>query len=227
MMDRNPLAGDGDLWMEPLRVVIADDHPVYRDGLAMLLSAEADLEVVSQVSTGEAAVAAAAETQPDVVVMDLNMPVMGGVEATRVIVGTSPHVRVLVLTMMEDNDSLFAAMRAGATGYLLKDAARDDIVHAVHSVAAGTAVFGPVIAHRVIEYFSGRPASDVLPFPELTDREREVLTLIGRGENNARIAKTLFISPKTVRNHVSNILAKLQVADRAQAIIRARDAGLS
>jgi DNA-binding NarL/FixJ family response regulator len=227
MMERTDLETDGGLVMEPLQIVVADDHPVYRDGVTLLFDSEPDLSVVGQAATGEEAVLTAAATQPDVVVMDLNMPVMGGVEATRRIVTTSPHIAVLVLTMMEDNDSLFAAMRAGATGYLLKDAAKDEILRAVRSVAAGTAVFGPAIAHRVIDYFSGQPASATLPFPELTEREREVLTLIGRGENNARIARALFISPKTARNHVSNILAKLQVADRAQAIIRAREAGLS
>jgi DNA-binding NarL/FixJ family response regulator len=170
---------------------------------------------------------AAAGLQPDVVVMDLHMPGMDGVEATRQIVRTSPHIAVLVLTMMEDNESIFAAMRAGARGYLLKGAAKDDIVRAVRSVAAGTAVFGPVIAERVIDYFSSQRTSGALSFPELTERERAVLTLIGRGRNNADIARALTISPKTVRNHVSNILAKLHVADRAQAIIRARDAGLS
>jgi len=200
---------------------------VFREGLALILDAEPDLTVVGQVATGDEAVEAAVATQPDVVVMDLHMPTMDGVEATRHIVRASPHIAVLVLTMMEDNESIFAAMRAGARGYLLKGAAKDDIVRGVRSVASGAAVFGPVIAERVIQYFSGQQNAGALPFPELTERERAVLALIGRGQNNAGIARALMISPKTVRNHVSNILAKLHVADRAQAIIRARDAGLT
>jgi DNA-binding NarL/FixJ family response regulator len=213
--------------VERLRIVIADDHPMYREGVAQLLTDEPDVETVAQVSSGSEAVLAASQMQPDVVVMDLNMPGIGGIEATRQIVATSPHIGVLVLTMMEDEDSVFAAMRVGATGYLVKDAGKDEILRAVRSVAAGSAVFGPTIARQLIQYFSANPTEPPDPFPDLTEREREVLTLIARGENNSTIAKALFISPKTARNHVSNILAKLHVADRAHAIVRARDAGVA
>ncbi len=212
---------------EPTRIVLADDHPVFRDGLSGTVEAEPDLEVVGIAADGAEAVAAAAETQPDVVVMDLNMPRLSGIEATRSIVTTSPHIAVLVLTMVEDDDSVFAAVRAGARGYLLKGAAPEDIVRAVRSVSRGEAVFGPGVAERMLGYFAqggGRPRTTV--FPELTDREREILELIADGVRNADIARRLFISPKTVRNHISNIFSKLQVADRADAIARARAAGL-
>jgi DNA-binding NarL/FixJ family response regulator len=210
--------------MEPLRVIIADDHPVFRDGLRALLGSTGASEVVGEAATGIEAVSAATELQPDVVVMDLHMPGLNGIEATRQIVAASPHVGVLVLTMFEDDDSVFAAMRAGARGYLLKGAGQDEIVRAIHAVASGEAIFGPEIARRVMEYFSApRPPE---PFPELTDREREVLELIAQGRSNPDIARSFVLSPKTVRNHVSNIFTKLQVADRAQAIVRAREAGL-
>lgn len=212
---------------EGLTVLVVDDHPIYREGIVELLSEDPGIDRVEEASDGLSAVEVASEVQPDVVVMDLNMPGMSGVEATRRIVDTSPHVRVLVLTMSEDDDSLFAALRAGASGYLVKDAGKDQILLAVRSVATGQAVFGPSIARRVMAYFAERPNDPPVPFPELTEREREVLTLLARGASNPAIARSLFISPKTARNHVSNILAKLQVADRAQAIVRARDAGVS
>ncbi len=212
---------------EPTRVLLADDHPVFRDGLSGTLDGEPDLEVVGVCADGDEAVAAAAEEQPDVAVMDLSMPRLGGIEATRRIVTTSPHIAVLVLTMVEEDDSVFAAVRSGARGYLLKGSTPEDIVRAVRSVARGEAGFGPGVADRMRGYFAqtdGRPRNTV--FPELTEREREILELIAAGARNADIARRLFISPKTVRNHISNIFSKLQVADRADVIARARAAGL-
>jgi DNA-binding NarL/FixJ family response regulator len=211
---------------EPLRVLLVDDHPLFLDGLEFLLSGAEGIEVVARAETGTAAVREAEALQPDVIVMDLNMPEMNGIDATRTIVQTSPHIAVLVLTMFDDDESVFAAMRAGARGYLLKGAAHDEIVRAVESIGTGTAVFGPTIARRVVDYFT-RPRGPMAPlFPELTEREREILGLIAQGENNTAIAKQLFLSPKTIRNHVSNIFSKLQVDDRAQAIVRARREGL-
>ena len=210
-----------------LRVVVADDHPVFRAGLRALLATDAEVEVVGEASTGTEAVSVAEAVQPDVVVMDLHMPDLDGVAATRRIVHASPHVAVLVLTMFDDDDSVFAAMRAGARGYLLKGANQADVLRAVHLVGAGGAMFGPAVAQRVIEFFARpRPATAALAFPELTDREHEVLDLLAAGHANSTIAARLRISDKTVRNHVSNIFTKLAVADRAQAIVRAREAGL-
>jgi DNA-binding NarL/FixJ family response regulator len=212
---------------DQLRVLICDDHPVFRNGLRMLLSAQDGIDVVGDASTGREAVSRADELQPDVVIMDLQMPELNGIEATREIVATSPHVKVLVLTMFEDDDSVFAAMRAGARGYLLKGADQDEIVRAIEAVGSGEAIFGPRVAARVIEYFTTpQPTHAAQAFPELTAREREVLERIARGESNATIARHFVLSQKTVRNHVSNIFTKLQVADRAQAIVRAREAGL-
>lgn len=210
-----------------LRVVIADDHPLYRDGLRIVLSSSEVAEVVGEASNGTQAVALAAELVPDVVVMDLRMPEINGIDATRQIAGHHSETAVLVLTMFEDDDSVFAAMRAGARGYVLKGADKEDIIRAVQAVAGGELIFGPGIADRVMRYFaSAREGGLLEPFPELTEREREVLELIAGGQGNQVIARRLVLSPKTVRNHVSNIFAKLQVADRAQAIVRAREAGL-
>jgi DNA-binding NarL/FixJ family response regulator len=221
--DRPP-TGEGD----DVEVILADDHPVFRDGLAVLLDSVEGIRVVGRAGTGREALDLVAQRHPDVVVMDVNMPDVDGIEATRRLTMESPHVGVVVLTMAEDDDTVFAAMRAGARGYLLKEAGPDDIVRSITAVARGEAVFGAAVARRIMDYFaSGPPATaGAGPFPELTPREREVLDLVAAGRANADIARALFLSPKTVRNIVSNVFAKLHVADRADAIIRARDAGL-
>jgi DNA-binding NarL/FixJ family response regulator len=213
--------------MDIVRVLIADDHPVFRFGLRALLSGEPGVEVIGEATTGEEAVALVESLRPDVTLMDLNMPGISGVEATRRITSASPQAGILVITMFEDDDSVFAAMRAGARGYLLKGAAPDDTVRAIKAVADGEAIFSPSVAQRLMQYFAAPPAA-VAPqaFPELTEREREILALIAQGYTNTAIAERLVLSAKTVRNHVSNIFSKLQVAGRAEAIIRARDAGL-
>jgi DNA-binding NarL/FixJ family response regulator len=211
-----------------VRVVLADDHPVYLDGLAALLSAggpDLDVEVVGTAVDGEQAVASTLALRPDVVVMDVRMPVLDGISATRRIVDAAPATGVVVLTMSEDDETLFAAMRAGARGYLLKGAGRAEIANAVATVASGGAVFGPAIARRVAEFLTPRSSPEAL-FPELTAREREVLDLVAAGRSNPQIAGTLYLSPKTVRNVVSSVFTKLHVADRAEAIVRAREAGL-
>ena len=209
-----------------IRVLLADDHAAFRAGLASLLGTIAGVEVVGQAATGEEAVTRAASLQPDIVVMDLNMPGLDGIEATRRIVATSPHIAVLVLSMYEDDDQVFGALKAGARGYLLKGADRAELVRAIRAVASGEALFGPAIARRLVSYFAQRPAFESTVFPELTEREREILDMVARGLSNPEITRRLVLSPKTVRNHVSNIFSKLQVADRAQAIVRAREAGL-
>jgi DNA-binding NarL/FixJ family response regulator len=208
-----------------IRVLIADDHPVYRSGLAGVLAEADDIDVVGAAADGAAALTLAAELQPDVILMDLHMPELTGVEATRRLAGTTA---VLVLTMFDDDESVLAAMRAGARGYLVKGAAGDRIVGAVRAVAAGEAVFGADVAGRVLGVFADerRGGRAVQPFPTLTDREREILGMIAAGWSNTDIARRLVLSDKTVRNHVSNVFAKLQVPDRAQAIVRAREAGL-
>ena len=212
---------------EPLRVLLVDDHEEFRTGLMALLAAIDGCEVVGSAADGHEAVVLALDLQPDVVLMDLQMPKVNGMDATARIVQSSPHISVVVLTMMEDPDSVFAAVRAGARGYLLKGARRQEIVRAIQSVGAGEVIFGPGIADRVMSYFSTAPLrSDDEAFPELTDREREVLVKIAQGLDNAEIARALGLSVKTVRNHASNIFAKLQVAHRAQAIVLAREAGL-
>ncbi|HKC29945.1 MAG TPA: response regulator transcription factor [Jatrophihabitans sp.] len=211
--------------MSGLRVLVVDDHPLFRFGLCAALAQRDDIEVVGEAAGGQAAIEAATVTEPDVVVMDLHLPDLGGVEATRAITNVQPQVGVLVLTMFDDSESVFNAMRAGARGYLLKGAEPDELVRAVQAVARGEAIFGQSIAAQVLRYFNGLNASTV-SFPELTAREREVLELIAAGRNNSQIAQVLSLSGKTVRNHVSIIFGKLRVADRAQAIVRAREAGL-
>jgi DNA-binding NarL/FixJ family response regulator len=209
-----------------LRVVVADDHPVFREGLVMVLR-ERGIEVVAEVADGQEALNAAAARNPDVVLMDLAMPGLGGIEATRRLAVGHPAIAVLVLTMSEDDDSLFAALRAGARGYLLKEAAADDIARAVVTVARGETVLGARVSGRVLDAVRGGllPGA-AAPFPRLTEREREVLELVARGYQNARIAHHLGLSEKTVRNHVSAILAKLPAATRAEAVALARDEGL-
>jgi len=220
-------AGAGPPEGEAIRVLLADDHRFFRDGVRLLLDATPGLAVVGEASTGEEAVALAEALQPDVVLMDLNMPALDGIEATRRIVVTSPHIRVLILTMYEDEASVFAALRAGARGYLLKGADADEVLRATRGAANGEAIFGPAVAGQLLGYFATpRPPAAWNAFPGLTEREREVLACLARGASNAEIAQQLYLSPKTVRNHVSNIFGKLQIADRTEAIIRARDAGL-
>ncbi|MGH2522241.1 MAG: response regulator [Anaerolineales bacterium] len=214
--------------MDKIRVLIADDHTLFRDGVRALLNAAPDVEVVGEAANGEEAVAQAAQLQPDVILMDIQMPGVNGLEATRRILRASPQIGIIVVTMLEDDDSVFAAMRAGARGYTLKGADKAEMLKTIRAVAAGEALFGPAIARRLVSFFGGlATAPRATPvFPELTDREREVLDLIARGHNNAAIAERLSLSAKTVSNHISNIFNKLQVADRAQAIVRAREAGL-
>jgi len=210
-----------------LRVLVADDHPVVRSGLVGVLSSLPGFEVVAVAADGREAVREAVLHRPDVALMDLKMPGTDGFTAIRELARVAPTVRVCVLTMYDDDDSLFAAMRAGAHGYLLKGAEQEDIARAVSAIAAGEAIFGPGIAVRVLQQLTGTtgPARAV-PFPELTARERSVLDLLASGSSTGAIASRLDVSPKTVSNHVSNILTKLQVADRTQAAILAREAGL-
>jgi DNA-binding NarL/FixJ family response regulator len=214
--------------MDAIRILIADDHPLFRDGLRALLESVPDMQVIGEAATGEEVLTQAASLQPDVILMDIKMPGMNGIEATRRILHTSPHICILIVTMFEDDDSVFAAIRAGARGYLLKGAAQEETLRAIRAVASGEAIFGPAIAQRLMHYLgssTGRAGSAHL-FPELTDREYEILTLIAQRKSNADIAARLVLSPKTVRNHVSNILSKLQVADRTEAMHAAWTAGL-
>lgn len=213
--------------MDTIRVLIADDHTLFRDGLRALLASIPDIQVVGEAASGQETVAQATVFQPDVILMDIQMPDMNGIEATRQILRASPHVGIIILTMFKDDDSVFAAMRAGARGYVLKGADQAVLLRALRAVASGESLFSPEIAQRLMGFFANlNPASRPGLFPELTDREREILVLIAEGRTNAEIAEKLVISMKTVRNHVSNIFSKLQVADRAQAAIRAREAGL-
>ena len=214
-----------------IRILIADDHTLFRDGLRALLNSIPETEVVGEAATGDEAIAQAAKLQPDVILMDVQMPGVTGIEATRRILRASPHIGVIVVTMFEDDASVFAAMRAGARGYVLKGADQEEMLRVIRAVARGEALFGPAVATRLMNFFQALgPVADLFSpaqlFPELTDREREVLRLIAQGLNNSQIAERLVISPKTVRNHITSIFSKLQVADRAQAIIRARKAGL-
>jgi DNA-binding NarL/FixJ family response regulator len=224
--------------MEAIRILIADDHLFYREGVRTLLKGVPEVEIVGDATSGDDAVAQAATLQPDIVLMDIKMPGLNGIEATRHIRQNHPRIGVLIVTMFDDDETVFAAMRAGARGYLLKDADREELVRAVSAVHRGEAIFSPAIAERMMLYFTGLAgrvsapergvavsSGSARPFPELTEREREVLELIAQGHSNPAIAERLVLSVKTVQNHVSSILGKLQAVDRVQVIVRARDAG--
>lgn len=206
-------------------VVLADDHPVFRDGLRALLSS-VGIEVVGEAATGNQAVAITQQRRPDVVVMDIHMPEMNGVDATAVLGSSAPEIRVLILSMLDDDDSVFAALRAGASGYVLKDAGLTEIVGAIEAVARGEVIFGASIAQRVLRHLSAPRKGADRAFPELTDREHEILELLAQGMSNTSIARRLFLAEKTVRNNVSGVLTKLHVSSRAEAIVKARDAGV-
>lgn len=210
----------------PIRVVVVDDHPMVRTGLKAVFSTTPGIDQVGEGASGSEAVELAEQLLPDVIVMDVNMPGMDGIEATRRVMAQSPSVAVLVLTMHDDDDTVFAAMRAGARGYLLKGSEQEEVTRAIVAVANGDAIFGPAIADRVLKFFSSPPQNQAQLFPELTSRELEVLRLVASGMNNSAIAREMTLSQKTVANHVSNILNKLQAVDRAEAIVRARRAGL-
>ncbi len=212
--------------MEPIHLLIADDHTLFRAGLHALLNLFPDIQVIGEASTGEETIAKAELLQPDIILMDIQMPGVNGIDATRRIIRTSPNIGIIVVTMFEDDESVFSAMRAGARGYILKEAGEEEVLGAIRSVARGEAIFGPAIARRLVHFFSKPAVTSEPVFPELTGREREILDLIAQGKTNAEIAQGLVLSPHTVRNHISNIFSKLQVADRAEAIIRAREARL-
>lgn len=210
-----------------LRVLIADDHPLFRSGLAGVLEVTPDIELAGEARTGDEAVELAEGLQPDVVLMDIQMSGTNGIQATRQILQTSPHIRVLVVTMFQDDASVFMAMRAGARGYVLKDAEKEDILRAIRAVGRGEAIFSPAIASRVIDFFASKgSAAPKEAFPTLTQREREILQLLVQRRRNPEIARDLGLSQKTISNYLANIFAKLQVADRAEAILRAQEAGL-
>jgi DNA-binding NarL/FixJ family response regulator len=217
--------------MKPIRVLIVDDHVLFREGVRAILKPVSDIEIVGEAGTGREALTLASDLKPDVILMDIQMPDLNGVEATRRILETQPDTGIIIVTMLEDDDSLFSAMRAGARGYVLKGADKAEMLKSIRAVAGGEALFGPAIADRLLHFFQDegkhpKSESASIPFPELTVRECEVLACIARGDTNPEIAEQLSISLKTVRNHVSNIFTKLQVVNRAQAAIRARDAGL-
>ena len=217
--------------MTRIKLMIADDHRLFREGIKALLAVTDDIEIVGEVEDGESALARCQELQPDVILMDINMPGLNGIHASEQILQIQPQTRIIMLTMLEDDASVFNAMRVGARGYLLKGADPNEVLSVIRAVAEGQALFGPAIATRLMNYFkelgskSGSTETLTL-FPELTERELEILRLISQGLNNPEIAQKLVLSPKTVRNHITNIFSKLQVADRAQAIVRAREAGL-
>jgi DNA-binding NarL/FixJ family response regulator len=212
---------------QPPRTLLVDDHPMFREGLAAVLTAAGLADIVGEAGSGEEAVGEAARLRPDVVIMDLHLPGLNGIEATRQIVGANPDVAVLVLTMLENDESVFAALRAGARGYLVKGSTRAEIARALSAVTSGEVVLGAAVAGQVLSFFAADPgARAVLPFPHLTEREREILDLVAAGLTNRAIAGRLFLSEKTVRNYVSSVLAKVQADDRAAAIVKAREAGL-
>ena len=217
--------------MSAIRVLVVDDHTLFREGLTAILTSVPDVQVVGEAGTGREAIGQAENLAPDVILMDINMPDLNGIEATQQVLAAAPATGIVMLTMLEDNDSLFAAMCAGARGYILKGADKAEVLKTIRAAAEGEALFGPAIAGRLTAFFqqsrtAERDEGALTPFPDLTERERDVLALIAAGENNQEIARRLHISAKTVSNHISNIFNKLQVADRAQAIVKARDAGL-
>ena len=217
--------------MEKIRVLIADDHALFREGVRALLNAMPDIEIVGEAPDGETAITQVKSTQPDVILMDVNMPRLNGIEATRLILNSHPDLGIIIVTMLEDDVSVFAAMKAGARGYILKGAHHEEVLQAIRTVAGGQAVFGPAVAARMMTFFQSldatpKSAAPTDAFPELTARERDVLQLISSGASNKDIAEKLFISGKTVSNHITNIFSKLQVANRAQAVLRARDVNL-
>lgn len=217
--------------MSRIRLMIADDHKLFREGIKALLAVTDDIEIIGEADDGDSALRISQDLQPDVILMDINMPGLNGIQATEKILEKEPQTRIVMLTMLEDDASVFNAMRVGARGYLLKGADPQEVLSVIRAVAEGQALFGPTIATRLMNYFkelSTKPARSPTgaPFPELTEREMEVLRLISQGLNNQEIAQKLVLSSKTVRNHITNIFSKLQVADRAQAIVRAREAGL-
>jgi DNA-binding NarL/FixJ family response regulator len=210
-----------------LRVLIADDHPLFRKGMRALVESLPGMEVAGEAANGDDVIALAATLEPDIILMDLQMPGGSGLIATRTILNASPHIRILIVTLFDDIESVFTALRAGARGYVLKDAGEGAMARAIQAVGRGEAIFSPAVATRLMDYFAApHPAVPKELFPALTEREREVLGLIAQGHTNADIARHLSLSIKTVHNYVSNIFSKLQVADRAQAIVRAREAGL-
>lgn len=218
--------------MEPIRLLIVDDHTLFREGLRALFSAIEDIELVGEATGGQEAIALTEELQPDVILMDIDMPGTSGVQATRRILRQTPSVGIVMVTMLEDDSSVFSAMRAGAGGYVLKGAQPNELLQTIRAVARGQVLFGPSIATRMMRFFKEQEVrfKASLPeeaFPELTPRELEVLELIAQGDKNREIAEKLVITEKTVRNHITNIFSKLQVADRAEAIIKAREAGLA
>jgi DNA-binding NarL/FixJ family response regulator len=213
--------------MEQIRILIADDHQIFRDGLKMLLHTMDEADLIGEAETGTEAVRLAVELKPDVILMDLQMPGIDGIEATRQIISSQPDVKILMLTMFDDDQSVFSAMRAGARGYILKGVKRDMMLRAIGAVAGGEAIFSPSIAARMMDFFFQlQPPANPKLFPELSEREREILILLARDYKNNQIAEELVISPKTVRNHVSSILSKLQAGSREEAARQARDAGL-
>lgn len=213
--------------MNPIRILLADDHTLFRHGIRALLDSVDGLELAGEAASGEEALARATALQPDVILMDITMPDLNGIEATRRILAANPRANVVVLTMFDDDDSVVAAMRAGARGYVLKGADEDELLRVVSAVASGEALFGPAVATRLMRYFAASGVRGRAPgFPDLTERERDILALIAQGRGNSDIAGRLFLSTKTVRNHITSIFGKLQVAGRAEAIVRAREAGL-
>jgi len=212
--------------MRKVRVLIVDDHPVFRFGLRSLISSIPEMEVVAEATSGEAAILEANQQNPDIILMDINMPGINGIEATRRILSTNPEIGILILTMFE-NDSVIEAIQAGARGYILKGSDPEETLRAIQAVVNGEAIFSSKVAERLMHFISDQKENgDSSIFPQLTGREREVLDLMARGLTNTAISEKLFLSPKTVRNHVSNVFAKLQVSDRTQAVIIAREAGL-